>query len=812
MSLLGEGGMGEVYRATDLTLAQPVALKFLAQHTAVNDRLLERFHSEVRIARQVSHPNVCRVYDIGEAEGMPFISMEYVDGEDLGSLLQRIGRLPGDKALQIARKLCAGIAAAHDKGIIHRDLKPQNIMLNRRGEVVIMDFGLAAIAEELRGPEARSGTPAYMAPEQLRGDAVTAKSDIYALGLIIYELFTGKRAFEAQTMAEIMRAQEFESPVSITSLAADADPQVEKAVLRCLRPNPAERPNTALSVAAALPGGDPLAAALAAGETPSPELVAASGKKEAVAAKYALFCTALCVLGVIALPFVTQGSRLFSVAPLPYPPAVLEEKAREMAASFGHSPHRGDDVSWLSTDDGLVDKITKLPTSGPNTWLQLFEAENPHRFTYRQSPGFLIAPPDGKVSWDRPPTNRPGMLLLNLSGTGRLRDLEAVASVKQAALEPPMDEGVLFRAAGFEITNFREVEAVSLPKVPFDSGKAWKGPHPGLPGVEITVQTAMWRGRPVAFSILWPWSTPPEEPEPPKSARDLGFETFRFLLLGGGLVLAVVFARRNLRAQRADGHGATRLVAFYGFLEISSVLLTIHFLPSFGMSGLIFEQVSLVLAQCAILWLLYVAIEPAIRRSWPHTLITWNRVVAGNWLDPTVAWQVLIGVLVGLATRYAFLLRDQMNVSVSYSNVYLLSGTNEFFATWAQLLQNAIFTSFAIFFLMCAVKFVVRWDWIAVVAASLLVALQESGVRKSNNLAFDVILFVLIIAAFAFLLLRWGVVPSIIGILMINSTSIDFGPTYTSWVNSVAVAQMLILIALPVFAGWASQRQRAAPA
>ena len=129
------------------------------------------------MARLVSHPNVCRVYDIGEVEGMPFISMEYVDGEDLASLLLRIGRLPADKAVETARKLCAGLAAAHDRGVIHRDLKPQNIMINKRGEVVIMDFGLAAIADQLSGAEVRNGTPAYMAPEQLKGAGVTARSD-----------------------------------------------------------------------------------------------------------------------------------------------------------------------------------------------------------------------------------------------------------------------------------------------------------------------------------------------------------------------------------------------------------------------------------------------------------------------------------------------------------------------------------------------------------------------------------------------------------------------------------------------------------
>src|SRR6185369_3507053 len=208
IGLLGRGGMGEVYRATDLTLGQSVALKFLPEEASRNQRLLERFHGEVRVARLVFHPNVCRVYDIGEVQGVPFISMEYVDGEDLASLLTRIGRLPADKALETSRKLCAGLAAAHDRGVIHRDLKPQNIMINKRGEVVIMDFGLAAITGHLTGPEASNGTPAYMSPEQLKGSAVTAKSDIYALGLVLYELFTGKRPFEARSVQEMLRQQE----------------------------------------------------------------------------------------------------------------------------------------------------------------------------------------------------------------------------------------------------------------------------------------------------------------------------------------------------------------------------------------------------------------------------------------------------------------------------------------------------------------------------------------------------------------------------------------------------------------------------
>ena len=199
VALLGKGGMGEVYRATDLKLQQQVALKFLPESTALRPDALARFHNEVRIARQLAHPNICRVYDIGEADGLHFISMEYVDGEDLASLLRRIGRLPPVKAVEIARKLCFGVAEAHASGILHRDLKPANVMLDGHGRVRITDFGLAAAADQLWREDVRSGTPAYMAPEQLAGKEVSAKSDIYALGLVLYEIFTGNPAFGSAT-------------------------------------------------------------------------------------------------------------------------------------------------------------------------------------------------------------------------------------------------------------------------------------------------------------------------------------------------------------------------------------------------------------------------------------------------------------------------------------------------------------------------------------------------------------------------------------------------------------------------------------
>src|SRR3954469_24383173 len=224
VALLGRGGMGEVYRAEDLTLDQPVALKFLPGVVAAGDARLAQFHNELRVARQVSHKNVCRLYDLGESEGRRFLTMEYVDGEDLSSSLRRFGRIPPDKALQIARQLCAGVTAAHEKGVLHRDLKPANVMLDGNGDVRITDFGIATAAADA-GAEI-AGTPQYMAPELFTGQRASIQSDLYALGLILFEVFTGTRAYEAKTIAELRQLHGTQT-LTPSSIVRDLDPAVE---------------------------------------------------------------------------------------------------------------------------------------------------------------------------------------------------------------------------------------------------------------------------------------------------------------------------------------------------------------------------------------------------------------------------------------------------------------------------------------------------------------------------------------------------------------------------------------------------------
>ncbi len=349
VGLLGRGGMGEVYRADDLKLEQPVALKFLPPALEADRDRVERLYAEVRTARQVSHPAVCRVWDIGEAEGQHFLSMEFVDGENLASLLRRIGRFPLDKALDVARQIAEGLGAAHAKGLLHRDLKPANVMLDGRGQVRLTDFGLAGLADTLSGEDVRSGTPAYMSPEQLLGREVSVRSDIYSLGLVVYELVTGRRAFEGKGFAELARKHRDERPIEPSALVRGLDPGVERTILACLEKEPRKRPPSALAAAAMLSGRDPLEAAIAAGETPSPELVAAAGDTEGLRPRTGWWCLSFVAVGVLLLPALMGPRQLMARIPVEKSPASLEDRgarapralrAREARRLGGGPQHR----------------------------------------------------------------------------------------------------------------------------------------------------------------------------------------------------------------------------------------------------------------------------------------------------------------------------------------------------------------------------------------------------------------------------------------------------------------------------------------
>jgi eukaryotic-like serine/threonine-protein kinase len=258
---IGSGGMALVVLARDTELDRPVAIKLLAENLARDAEFRRRFVREARLAAGLAHPNVARIFDAGEDGDRPYIVMEHVEGETLADVLARRGRVPPDEAVRLAIQACAGLQHAHDTGLVHRDVKPQNLLLRDDGTLKLVDFGIARAAETTRLTQAGTilGTAAYLAPEQAAGDEVTSAADVYSLGVVLYELLTGRTPYTFETLAELADRSAADPIRPIADLAPGVPPALEDVVMRCLARNPAYRPSSAAELArelrAALPPG-----------------------------------------------------------------------------------------------------------------------------------------------------------------------------------------------------------------------------------------------------------------------------------------------------------------------------------------------------------------------------------------------------------------------------------------------------------------------------------------------------------------------------------------------------------------------------
>ena len=792
VAFLGRGGMGEVYHAEDLKLGQEVALKFLPRELARDAERIERLYAEVRLARQVSHPNVCRVYDVGEVGGHPFLTMEYIDGEDLASLLRRIGRLPPDKATEIAQQLAAGLAAAHERGFLHRDLKPANVMLDGRGRARITDFGLAVEAAGLQEGGV-AGTPAYMAPEVLAGQPPTAQSDLYSLGLLLYEVYLGKPAISgAGTLAEWRRKHGTELPPSPSSVVADLPPGVEETLMRCLEKEPARRPRSALAVAAGLPGGDPPAAALAAGETPSPDLVAAAGEAGILPVGAAWAALAIVLLGLPLFAFFAPWISLHGYLPLDEPPEALADTAWDIARLAAPQARFRDTAYSLEPDRGFL-RWQRERRAGEAWWEDL--GGTPAMvFWQRHSPQSLVSRTvathlfPGRVSWSDPPPAA-GEVRVRLDSTGRLQGLRRLpdpgpSAAVVASPEAAVDWRPFFAAAGLDLDRFVPTAPRWVPEDFADQRFAWlpRGRGEGPDRVEA----AALAGAPVSFRLVWPWT----EDEP----AGAGSASVPIVIVVGILFLlifltAVLVARRNLRLGRGDRRGAGRLAA--GFLAVGLFSWTImanHTLAISELGGLM-RALAWSLFLAVVVATLYLAFEPFIRRRLPGVLVSWSRIMAGRLRDPLVGRDVLVGIAGGVAFGLlgvvVFQLERLLTLPPPPAESFLVSLATARIPFGDVVVAPFFATFFLLFlvFLLVALRLLVRQTWLAAaLLAALFGVLQTAAGAATGQVAGITFAFSVVYIGLGLgLLLRFGLVATIAFVVTMHFLSYPITLDFSVW-------------------------------
>ena len=651
VSMLGRGGMGEVYRADDLKLGQAVALKFLPEELRATEEARARLYREARAGREVTHPHVCRLYDVVEIDQHIFISMEYVDGEDLASLLRRIGRFSADKALAIARDVCTGLAAAHEKGVVHADLKPANIMIDGRGRARISDFGLAALAFDETNSGVIAGTPRYMAPEQFTGARPTVRSDLYALGLVMAEVFTGSPVIQGNTLRQISEEQRSAEQISLRALVPGLDERIDEVVRACLRQDPQRRPQSAGEVLERLPPRDPLAAAVAAGETPSPGMVVEAGETGELSRAKASLALLAVLAGLFLVAVLAGRTTLYARRPI-LAPEVLENRARDLLQRVAPGVRIGDTAAWMSLDG----RASEFLAEGMAT--ETYRSRTARLLYHlRTSPEALSARnTEFRVLDNDPPFDRSGMTRVIVDQDGRLTELAVVPPQRESAPQTKSapDWMPLLRETGIDTA--RLTAAASEWAAPFDTDAkfAWTGVD-ARTAMPLRIETGAYHGRPVWLLVVTPFTRPERMLTSSPALMNRIATAMNLFFLIAIPILVTLLAMRNIRRGHVDLRGAAKAGLFVGVSSFLTGVVRADHSTSFHDEWL---AVSIMVAYAAfwgaVVWGSYVAAEPLVRRRWPKMMIGWSRLLAGRWRDPMIGRETLAGVGAGIAVLLAW--------------------------------------------------------------------------------------------------------------------------------------------------------------
>jgi len=587
---------------------------------------------------------------------------------------------------------------------------------------------------------------------------------------VLYEVFTGQRAFKTTDRSAIP---------STSSVVRDVDPLIERVIARCLEPEPAKRPQSALAVAGMLPGGDLLAEALAAGETPSPELVANSGSTEGLLVPVAVACLTAVIMGVVAQCWIAQRRNFVNQTPMEFAPDVLAAKAREIASSLGYTQRPADrafgwfnDLRYSDYASKQPDSVRRLAQLGTNRPPVLY-------FWYREAPRFLVPGGGGAVTRTNPPAAERGNLQMMLDSEGRLLQFQAWPEEKPGASSAG-DFQKLLAAAGLDATRMTVAEPTWVPPSAFDTRAAWTGTE----GRDtIRVDAAAWLGRVVTLERLLPWKVT----SPSNDATSGGF-----FLVFLPLVAAAV-AWRNLRLGRGDKRGANRLAGFALACTLTTEFCASHYVPSSGEIGILIRALQDSLFIPAILWLVYVAFEPYLRRYAPNTMIGWSRLLEGRWRDPLVGGHLLAGVAIGLGITLVIAMGPQrpnpflsLPVDVGRSVAWL-----------AGVVTNGIATALILTLLWLLFRIPVRRNWLA---SALLVGTAIVMFVPSLGLAAFVGGFV--VAVFALVIVRFGVLAATAYYFTFYCAILGGAPWTTSvsvWYARTAWLAIAAILALAIY-------------
>ncbi len=809
VAALGRGGMGEVYRAEDLRLHQSVALKFLPGSHASNAEYLEHLVQEVRLARQVAHPNVCRVYDFVDTGNEQFVAMEYVDGESLGALVRRVGRPSQATAIALAHQIVRGLAAVHERGVLHRDLKPDNVMVDGRGHARIMDFGVASLSRDTSRRAAMfKGTPAYVAPEQFLGAPPSSRTDVYALGILLYELVTGRLPIHARTLDELIRRMAEEEPPRPSAIVPEVDPALEALILRCIDKDPAARPASARAVAEALPGGDILDVAVATGDTPDREVVAEAKDAGALSRPQAWLAFGATVAALLAfcllLPRTSLLGRLAGVRP----PEALAGRSRAILRAMAWDALPGVTSSGFGTDWSRFHAIGRNDSSA-RRWDEALRGFSPLHYYYRHVSqkgalkDALIERPQALVS-------------VVIDHSERLIALDASPALTPAwaSRAGGVDWRPLFGLAGLDLEAFHQVPPRLVPGVDHDRRVAWEGPFPADPGLRIHVEAASLAGRLTSFRAM--------EASAVEGVAGGGFEKrmalgqqVEALLLLLPFLPAVWLALHYLRLGRVDRQGSLRLAVSFLGLGLAAQLLRGTPLARIEQGALRAPALGEVLVIGGFAWVLYMAAEPYVRRRWPRTLVGWARLVGGRFVDPVVGRDALLGVLVGTVTCVLLAVIRLPAIAVIMPPLPPFMPIGDALNSRADLLAEMLMDSMravafglTVLVALVVLRSVVRSETLAVTIALLAVLIPHTLYVVQQPFAFIVVHFAIFFSS-TLLIRRSGLLAFVVfyfsyRVLVDLAGSAD----PTTWTGRHGLAAIVLLGLLAAFGLYASLGRR----